>query len=92
MLTWHSLLIAADVIIILVFITLPQQDKVHGGLGQALMALYGLGLIVLLLVYEGVFLGLYLADRANGVRAMWWMLLSAHAVILLMVAAGILAG
>jgi len=89
-LTLHSLLIVVDVIIILVFITMPQQDKVHGGLGQALMALYGLGLILLLLLYEGLFLVFYFKNRFKAVRVMWWLLASVHLLILFRVAIGLI--
>ena len=52
----HSVLIIADIFIILFFIARPQADRVNGGLGMALMAMYGLVLIILLVIYEGIFL------------------------------------
>ena len=89
-LTGHSLLVIIDICVILVLITRPTHDQVHGGLGHALMGLYGLGFIIALLVYEGVFLGLYFKKRFQAIRKLWWTLAAIHLTVILAVATGML--
>lgn len=68
----HSALIMIDIIFIIKVISAPQKDVVHGGLGHGLMALFGMGAVLLLIAYKIVFLILYFKGKTHTVRVLCW--------------------
>jgi hypothetical protein len=65
-----TVLVVLDVAFILYFIRQPGNDTVHGGLGDALMAMYALGLVLIFALYEISFLILYFKNRFTATRIM----------------------
>lgn len=73
-----SVLVVLDVAFILYFIRQPGNDTVHGGLGDALMAVYALGLVLIFILYQISFLVLYFKKRFTATRIMCWLLIGVN--------------
>lgn len=77
-LTCASVLVVLDIAFILYFIRQPGNDTVHGGLGDALMAVYALGLVLIFILYQIFFLVLYFKKRFTATRIMCWLLIGVN--------------
>jgi len=73
-----TVLVVLDVAFILYFIRHPGNDTVHGGLGDALMAMYALGLVLIFALYEISFLALYFKKLFTPARIMCWILIGVN--------------
>ena len=80
LLTCTTVLVILDVAFILYFIQQPSKDTVHGGLGDALMAMYALGLVLIFALYEISFLILYFKKRFTAARTLCWLLIGVNAL------------
>lgn len=67
-----------DVAFIIYFIRQPAKDTVHGGLGDALMAMYALGMVLIFVLYEISFLILYFKKRFTATRILCWLLIGVN--------------
>ncbi|MBX2970115.1 MAG: hypothetical protein KF803_12155 [Cyclobacteriaceae bacterium] len=73
-----TVLVMLDVAFIIYFIRQPSKDTVHGGLGEALMAMYALGLILIFVLYEISFLIIYFKQAFTALRIMCWLLIGVN--------------
>lgn len=78
LLTCTTVLVILDVAFIFYFIRQPPKDTVHGGLGDALMAMYALGLVLIFVLYEIFFLILYFKKRFTATGIMCWLLIGVN--------------
>lgn len=73
-----TLLVVLDIFFIFYLVRQPPKDAVHGGLGNALMAMYALGVVLVLVCYEVSFLVLYFKQLFTATRIMCWILVGAN--------------
>lgn len=78
LLTCATVLVILDVAFIIYFIRQPSKDTVHGGLGDALMAMYALGLVLIFVLYEISFLILYFKKRFTATGIICWLLIGVN--------------
>jgi hypothetical protein len=77
-------LLILDILFTYFYITQPQRDRVHGGLGQGLMVMYGLGVILLLVVYGVAFLVVYYKQWFTAAKTMCLLLGGLNVLFLLL--------
>lgn len=76
-----TVLVVLDVAFILYFIRQPAKDTVHGGLGDALMAMYAFGMVLIFVLYEISFLILYFKKRFTATRILCWLLIGVNVLL-----------
>lgn len=67
-------LITIDILLIILRIRQPSKDRVHGGLGEGIMAMYALGIIVLLILYGSAFLIAHYKEWLTAAKVLFWIL------------------
>jgi hypothetical protein len=77
-----SILLIADFAAIIVMLMAPQKDRVHGGMGSGIMAMYSVGGLLILTIFGVLFLVAYFRKSYKSIELLAWLMIIGNSFVL----------